>query len=84
MSRPWAHSASYHAWPSSTPVMDVVVTILAVASVVIGAHAGMFLVLAWSVGDRETAVENALFLLAIGLANAVVETLRHWRRHHGW
>ena len=84
MSRPWAHSPTYHAWPSSTPVMDVVVTILTVASVVIGAHAGMFVVLALSAGARGAAVNNALFLLAVGVANGLVEALRHWRRHHGW
>ena len=84
MSRPWAHTPTYHAWPSSTPVMDVAVTILAVASVVIGAQAGMFVVLALSAGARAAAVDNTLVLLAVGLANGLLEGLRHWRRHHGW
>jgi hypothetical protein len=83
MPRPWGHTSTYHAWPSSTPVIDVVATLVAVASVVIGAHAALFLAFALRSGDKATAAENALFFVAIGLANASVDVLRCWRRHHG-
>jgi len=63
-------------------VIDVVVSVLAMASVVIGAHATLFLALALSVGDTKTAAANALFFVGIGAANGSVEALRHWRRHH--
>jgi hypothetical protein len=73
---------SYHEWPSSTPVIDVVVSVAAMASVVIGAHAALFLALALSNGDTATAFEDALFFVAIGAGNGALEALRHWRRHH--
>jgi hypothetical protein len=65
-------------------VIDVVATVLAVASVVIGAYAALFLAFALSNGDRETAVDDALFFVAIALAHPSLEMVRHWRRHHGW
>ena len=80
----WDHSRTYHAWPRSTPVIDAVATIVAVASVVIGAHAALFLAIAASNGDRATAIEDVLFLIAIAVANALLDIIRHWRRHHGW
>jgi hypothetical protein len=83
MGRPWGRSSRYHAWPSSTPVIDAIATVVAVASVVIGAYAGLFLTFALDAGDEGTAVENGLFLVSIGVANGGVEALRHWRRHHG-
>jgi hypothetical protein len=83
MARPWGHSPGYHAWPSSTPVIDAIGTVLAVASVVIGSYAALFLSFALSSGDADTAVDDALFFVAIGLANGGLETLRRWRRHHG-
>ena len=83
MRRPWRHSRGYHEWPSSTPVIDAIGAVVAVASVVIGCHAALFLALALRQGDDEAAAENALFFVAIGLANGVVDALRHVRRHHG-
>jgi formate-dependent nitrite reductase membrane component NrfD len=83
MVRPWGHSASYHEWANSTPVIDAVGTILAVASVVIGTYAALFFSFALSSGDGETARENALFFVAIAAANGSLDALRHWRRHHG-
>jgi hypothetical protein len=83
MRRPWEHSRTYHAWPSTTPVLDAVGTVVAVASVVIGAHAAIFLAFALHHGDQATAIDCALFFVAIGLANGLVDVLRHWSRHHG-
>jgi hypothetical protein len=83
MHRPWRHRPSYHAWSSSTPVIDAVRAVIAMASVVIGSHAALFLLLALGEGDRETAAQNALFFVAIAVANGGVDALRHWRRHHG-
>jgi hypothetical protein len=80
---PWGHSRGYHEWPNSTPVIDAVGAIVAVASVVVGAHAALFLGFAARNGDGKAAAENALFFVAIGLANGSVDALRHWRRHHG-
>jgi hypothetical protein len=82
MSRPWGHSPSYHAWPSSTPVIDAVGSVVAVASVVIGAHALLFLAYALGNGDAATATQDASFLVAIAIANCAVDALRRWRRHH--
>jgi hypothetical protein len=84
VTRPWQHSPTYHAWPRTTPVIDAIATVVAVASVVIGAHAAIFLAAAVSQGDRATAIEDALFLVAIAVSNAVLDIVRHWRRHHGW
>jgi hypothetical protein len=83
MHRPWGRSRSYHEWPSSTPVIDAVRTIVAFASLVIGAYAALFLAFAVMDGDREAAAQNVLFFVAIGLANGLMDGLRHWRRHHG-
>jgi hypothetical protein len=81
--RPWRHRANYHEWPSSTPVIDAIGAVVAVASLVIGSHAGIFLLFALRAGDEETAADNALFFVAIALANGAVDALRHWCRHHG-
>jgi hypothetical protein len=76
------HGRSYHEWPSETPVVDVVRTVIAVASVLIGSYAALFLVLALQAGDGRTAAENALFFVAIALVNGLVDAVRHGRRHH--
>jgi hypothetical protein len=76
------HSAGYHEWESSTPVLDAVGTVVAVASVVIGGHAAIFLAYALRAGDRASAVQNGLFFVGIGVANGSVDALRRWRRHH--
>jgi hypothetical protein len=83
MRRPWPHTRSYHPWASTTPVVDALGTVVAVASVVIGAHAGLFLILALQQGDRAAATDAALFFVPIAIANGLVDALRHWRRHHG-
>jgi len=77
------HSRSYHEWPNATPVVDVVGTVIAAASVVIGSYAALFLALAVQAGDERLALKNALFFVAIALANGLVDVVRHWRRHHG-
>ena len=83
MHRPWRHARDYHEWPNSTPVIDAIGAIVAVASVVIGAHAALFLVFALREGNEAVAADNALIFVAIALANGFVDALRHWRRHHG-
>jgi hypothetical protein len=83
MRRPWGHTRTYHEWTSLTPVVDVLGTVVAVASVVVGSHAGLFLVLALEDGDTEAMVDCGVFFLAIAIANGLVDLLRHWRRHHG-
>jgi hypothetical protein len=79
--RVW-HGRRYHEWPSSTPVIDVVRTLIAVASVMIGSHAAIFLAIAFSNGDNGLVVKNALFFVGIAIANAAVDGVRYWRRHH--
>lgn len=77
------HSRGYHEWPIETPVIDVVRTVIGVASVLIGCYAALFLILALQAGDGRLAAQNALFFVAIALANGIVDGVRHWRRHHG-
>jgi hypothetical protein len=83
MQRPWRHRPGYHEWAGSTPVIDAIGAVVAVASLVIGSQAALFLLFALWSGDPETAAENALFFVAIAVANGAVDALRHWRRHHG-
>ena len=82
MGRPWRHTRTYHEWESLTPVVDVLGTVVAVASVVVGAHAALFFVFAFEDGDTATMVDCALFFVVIAIANGLVDVLRHWRRHH--
>jgi hypothetical protein len=65
-----------------TPVADAIVTVIAVASVVIGCYALLFLALALMRGDARLALENALFLVCIALVNGLSDALRWRRRHH--
>jgi hypothetical protein len=64
-------------------VIDAIGAVVAVASLVIGSQAALFLLFALASGDRKTAAENALFFVAIAVANGAVDAVRHWRRHHG-
>jgi hypothetical protein len=82
MRLPLEHARGYHEWESTTPVLDAVGAVVAVASVVIGGHAAIFLAYALRNGDSATAVQNGLFFVGIGLANGSVDALRRWRRHH--
>ena len=83
MPRRWVRTRSYHDWPSTTPVVDAIGSIIGVMSVVIGGHAAVFLAVAIRDDDHESAVVNLLLFAGIALANAVVDGLRLWRRHHG-
>jgi hypothetical protein len=83
MSRQAWHGRGYHEWRCSTPIIDVARTVIGVASVVIGAHAAMFLAIAISNSDEELIFKNSLFFVGIVVANAFVDGLRHWRRHYG-
>ena len=77
------HRHGYHAHARSTPVIDAIGSIIGVASVVIGTYALLFLGFAMRHGEDEVAIQNALFLAVIAVANGIFEALRHWIRHHG-
>jgi uncharacterized membrane protein len=76
------HARSYHKWARSTPVADAVMTVVAVASVVIGGHALLFLALALMAGNTQLALANGLVLVTIAMINGLLDVLRWWRRHH--
>jgi hypothetical protein len=76
------HRRGYHEWVTETPVIDVVRTVIAVASVLIGCYAALYMILALQAGNWRLAEENALFFVAIAIANGLVDAVRHWRRHH--
>ena len=82
MGRLIRHRPGYHEWASSTPVVDAIGTVVAVASVVIGAYAALFMVIAYNVRRWDLVVENAVFFVFIAIANGAVDALRRWRRHH--
>ena len=73
----------YQAWVHETPVIDVVVCVVAFASVVIGAHAGLYFILGAAAGRWDIALAAAQFFVYIAIANVVVDVWRHWYRHHG-
>lgn len=77
-----SHRPGYHAWPKSTPLIDAIGTVVAVASVVIGGYAGLFLIMAVAAGRWDVAADCALFFVFIAVANAVVDAARRWYRHH--
>lgn len=77
-----SHRPDYHEWTRSTPLVDAIGTIVAVASVVIGGYAGLFLFMAISAGRWDVAADDALFFLFIAVANGAVDVARHWYRHH--
>jgi hypothetical protein len=83
MRRRRRHWSGYHEWPSATPVIDAIAAVIAVASVVIGGHAALFLALGMMAGEAAAAAQNALFFVGIGVANGGVEIVRRWYRHHG-
>ena len=77
------HASGYHPYARTTPVIDAIGSVVAVASVVIGTYALLFLAFALHHGNTVVAVQNGLLILAIVVANALFEGLRHWCRHHG-
>ena len=78
-----ARGSGYHEWTRSTPVLDAIGAVVAVASIIIGSYAALFLMGAVHRGDTDTAAECGLFFVGIALANGIVDALRHWRRHDG-
>jgi hypothetical protein len=76
-------AAGYHAYARETPVLDAIGSVIGVASVVIGAYALLFLGFAMHHGNDAVAMQNALLLAVIAVANGLYELLRYWRRHHG-
>jgi hypothetical protein len=77
------HRPSYHAWPRDTPVIDAIRAVVAVASIVIGTYAALFLAAAVRDRDWDVAADCGYFFAGIALANGLVDCVRHWRRHHG-
>jgi hypothetical protein len=78
----WLH-VSHHERLKSTPVIDAIGAVVAVASVVIGSYAGLFLIMAAAARRWDTAADCALFFVFIAVANALVDAARHWSQHHG-
>jgi hypothetical protein len=78
-----AHRRGYHEWPSSTPLLDVARVLVGSASVVIGVCAVMFAAFANGDDRGGQIAKYVLFLVAIAVANGLVELLIRWRRHHG-
>jgi hypothetical protein len=57
--------------------------VVAVASIVIGGYAGLFLVMAALAGRWDLVADCARFFVLIAIGNAAVDAARHWSRHHG-
>jgi hypothetical protein len=77
------HAPGYRERARETPVLDAIGSVIAVASVVIGSYALLFLVFAVHMSNGPVAVQCGLFLGVIAVVNALFEALRRWRRHHG-
>jgi hypothetical protein len=77
------HARAYHEYARDTPVIDAIGSAIAVASVVIGSYALLFLAFAVHHGNVAMAVDCGVFLVVIAVANGLFEALRRWRRHHG-
>ena len=75
--------APYHEWTSSTPLLDVARTLVAVASVMILGYDLIFLGFALADGSWGLAAKYGLFVAAVGAANLALDGLIRWRRHHG-
>jgi hypothetical protein len=73
----------YHDWASSTPVLDVAVILVAVASVMIVAYDLIFLAFAVRDDDWGLALKYAAIAVVVGAANLAMHALRRWWRHHG-
>jgi hypothetical protein len=77
-----SHRPGYRASPKSTPLIDAIGAVVAVASIVIGGYAGLFLITAALAGRWDVAADCALFFLFIAVGNALVDAARWWSRHH--
>jgi hypothetical protein len=77
------HATSYHAYARSTPVIDAIGSIVAVASVLIGTYALLFLGFAVDAGNTVVAFHDGLVLAGVVVANGLFQAMRHWIRHHG-
>ena len=73
----------FHVSPKSTPLIDAIGAVVAVASIVIGGYAGLFLILAALGGRWGTARHCALFFVLIAAGNAAVDAARRWSQHRG-
>jgi hypothetical protein len=78
-----ARGSDYHEWTRSTPVLDAIGALVAVASIIIGSYASLFLIGAVHRGDSELAAECGVFFVGIALANGILDLVRHRRRHYG-
>jgi hypothetical protein len=73
----------YHEWTTSTPLLDVARTLLAVASVMILGYALIFMAFALADADWGLAAKYGIFVAVVGAANLAMDALIRWRRHHG-
>jgi hypothetical protein len=69
--------------PKSTPLIDAIGAVVAVASIVIGGYAALFLITAAMVGRWDTVADCALFFVFIAIGNGIVDAARHWSRRRG-
>lgn len=77
-----ARGSGYHEWTRTTPVLDAIGAVVAVASIIIGSYATLFLIGAVHQGNGQRAAECGVFFAGIVLANGIVDALRYWRRHY--
>ena len=68
----------YHEWVHETPIIDVVVCVVAFASVVVGGYAGLYFILGALTGRWDIALAAAEFFNYIAIANVVVDARRRW------
>jgi hypothetical protein len=73
----------YHEWTTSTPVLDVARTLVAVASVMILGYALIFMAFAVADADWGLVAKYGSFVAVVGAANLAMDVLIRWRRHHG-
>ncbi len=83
MSDRWLrHGKSYHAWRSSTPLLDAVVLVMEVMAFLISGYALLFTAFAIRDGNFGLALRYGLFVLVCGVAVGGAHVYRRWRRHH--
>jgi hypothetical protein len=73
----------YHEWTTSTPLLDVARTLVAVASVMILGYDLIFAAYAMADDNWGLVAKYGIFVAAVGAANLAMDVLIRWRRHHG-
>jgi hypothetical protein len=69
--------------PKNTPLIDAIGAVVAVASIVIGSYAGLFLIEAAIAGRWGTVADCARFFVFIAIGNGIIDVARHWSRRRG-